>query len=101
MSEKEIQEEIVRSLMELRMEHRDLDDAIIALAKEDYVDQLQLKRLKKRKLSIKDAIQKLESKLIPDVDAWTILVRDPFQRRLHFCFIDRKCNFHTELVLVT
>lgn len=69
MSEKEIQEEIVRSLMELRMEHRDLDDAIIALAKEDYVDQLQLKRLKKRKLSIKDAIQKLESKLIPDVDA--------------------------------
>ena len=69
MSEKEFQEEIVRSLMELRMEHRDLDDAIIALAKEDYVDQLQLKRLKKRKLSIKDAIMKLESKLIPDVDA--------------------------------
>lgn len=69
MSEKEIQEEIVRSLMELRIEHRDLDDAIIALAKEDYVDQLQLKRLKKRKLNIKDAIQKLESKLIPDRDA--------------------------------
>ncbi len=69
MSEKEIQEEIVRSLMELRMEHRDLDDSIVALAKEDYVDQLQLKRLKKRKLNIKDAIQKLESKLIPDVDA--------------------------------
>ena len=69
MREKEIQEEIVRSLMELRMEHRDLDDAIIALANTDYVDQLQLKRLKKRKLSIKDAIQKLESKLIPDVDA--------------------------------
>lgn len=69
MSEKEIQEEIVRSLMELRIEHRDLDDAIMALARADYVDQLQLKRLKKRKLSIKDAIQKLESKLIPDVDA--------------------------------
>lgn len=67
--EKEIQEEIVRRLMELRMEHRDLDDAIIALAGADYVDQLQLKRLKKRKLSIKDTIQKLESKLIPDVDA--------------------------------
>ena len=69
MSDKEKQEEIVRSLMELRVEHRDLDDAIVALANADYVDQLQLKRLKKRKLSIKDAIQKLESKLIPDVDA--------------------------------
>ena len=69
MSEKEIQEEIVRSLMELRIEHRDLDDAIMALARADYVDQLQLKRLKKRKLSIKDAILKLESNLIPDVDA--------------------------------
>ena len=69
MNDKEIQEEIVRSIMELRVEHRDLDDAIIALAQADYVDQLQLKRLKKRKLSIKDAIQKLESNLIPDVDA--------------------------------
>ena len=69
MSEKENQEEIVRSLMELRVEHRDLDDAIVALAQADYVDQLQLKRLKKRKLNIKDAIQKLESSLIPDVDA--------------------------------
>ena len=69
MSDKKIQEEIVRRIMELRIEHRDLDDAIVALAKADYVDQLQLKRLKKRKLNIKDTLQKLESKLIPDVDA--------------------------------
>ncbi len=63
------QEEIVRTIMQLRIEHRDLDDAILALAKADYVDQLQLKRLKKRKLSIKDTLLKLESNLIPDVDA--------------------------------
>lgn len=69
MSDKDPQEETVRHLMELRMEHRDLDDAIVALAQADYVDQLQLKRLKKRKLNIKDTISKLESKLIPDVDA--------------------------------
>ena len=69
MSDKKAQEEIVRRLMELRVEHRDLDDAIAALGQGDYVDQLQLKRLKKRKLNIKDTIQKLESQLIPDVDA--------------------------------
>ena len=63
------QEEIVRRIMELREEHRDLDDSIHALAQADYVDQLQLKRLKKRKLKIKDDIAILESSLIPDVDA--------------------------------
>ncbi len=63
------QEEVVRRILELRVEHRDLDDAIHALSQADYVDQLQLKRLKKRKLNIKDTIQKLESGLIPDVDA--------------------------------
>ena len=69
MSRGDAEEEIVRRILELRIEHRDLDDAIHALARSDYVDQLQLKRLKKRKLSIKDMIQKLESGLIPDVDA--------------------------------
>ena len=69
MSDKKIQEEIVRRIMELRVEHRDLDDAINALSQADYVDQLQIKRLKKRKLHIKDTLQKLESQLIPDVDA--------------------------------
>lgn len=62
-------EEIVRRLYELRVEHRDLDDAIQALTQSDYIDQLQIKRLKKRKLFIKDSILKLESGLIPDVDA--------------------------------
>lgn len=69
MSDKDPLEETVRRLMELRIEHRDLDDAIVALAQADYVDQLQLKRLKKRKLNIKDTILILESNLIPDVDA--------------------------------
>ncbi|MFK8028409.1 MAG: YdcH family protein [Gammaproteobacteria bacterium] len=62
-------EEVVRRILELRVEHRDLDDAINALSQADYVDQLQLKRLKKRKLNIKDTILRLESGLIPDVDA--------------------------------
>ena len=69
MLNQETQEEIVRRLLELRVEHRDLDDAIEALSKADYVDQIQLKRLKKKKLALKDAIQRLESELIPDVDA--------------------------------
>ncbi len=69
MHSNDAQEEVVRIILELRVEHRDLDDAINALSQGDYVDQLQLKRLKKRKLSIKDTIEKLESGLIPDVDA--------------------------------
>lgn len=62
-------EEVVRRIFELRIEHKDLDDAIHALMQADYIDQLQIKRLKKRKLCIKDTLQKLESGLIPDVDA--------------------------------
>ena len=69
MANNDTEEEIVRRLLELRVEHRDLDNAIHALGQSDYVDQLQLKRLKKRKLNIKDTIMKLESGLIPDVDA--------------------------------
>ena len=69
MNSNDLQEEVVRRILELRIEHRDLDDAINALSQGGYVDQLQLKRLKKRKLNIKDTIQKLESGLIPDVDA--------------------------------
>jgi len=53
----------------LLIEHRDLDDAIQAMEIRPYVDQLQLRRLKKRKLLIKDCISKLESQLIPDMDA--------------------------------
>jgi hypothetical protein len=60
---------IARQLAELRSEHRDLDGAIEQLAGSIRTDELQLKRLKKRKLKIKDMIAYLESKLIPDLDA--------------------------------
>lgn len=60
---------IVHLLAELRMEHRDLDAAIIQLACGIGRDELQLTRLKKRKLLLKDNIARLESKLIPDLDA--------------------------------
>jgi hypothetical protein len=58
-----------RRLVELRIEHRDLDDVIARLAKDPLVDELELKRLKKRKLLLKDMIAHLESKLIPDLNA--------------------------------
>ncbi len=56
-------------LAELRVEHRDLDDVIARLLEGPYVDQLQVRRLKKRKLLLKDHIARLESELIPDLDA--------------------------------
>ena len=61
--------ELLHRLQDLRIEHRDLDDVIARLALSVDLDQLQLRRLKKRKLYLKDAISKLESKLIPDLDA--------------------------------
>ncbi len=61
--------ELLQRLQELRIEHRDLDDVIARLALSVDLDQLQLRRLKKRKLYLKDTIAKLESKLIPDLDA--------------------------------
>ena len=56
-------------LRELRIEHRDLDDVISRLQLDLRVDELQLKRLKKRKLLLKDQIIRLESELIPDLNA--------------------------------
>ena len=56
-------------LRELRIEHRDLDDVIERLQLDLRVDELQLKRLKKRKLLLKDQIIRLESELIPDLNA--------------------------------
>lgn len=53
----------------LREEHRDLDSAIEALALAGNRDQLQLARLKKRKLRLRDEIQLLEDRLIPDIIA--------------------------------
>ncbi len=59
----------VEKLAALRIEHRDLDDAIARMEQGPYVDQLQLRRLKKRKLQLKDFIALIESRLIPDLDA--------------------------------
>jgi hypothetical protein len=56
-------------LEELRSEHRDLDDVIQRLAETSPFNQLQIQRLKKRKLSLKDQMTKLESKLLPDIIA--------------------------------
>lgn len=62
-------EEIKRRIGELNLEHRDLDRAIEALEQNPLHDELQLKRLKKRKLMLKDQIARLESELIPDLNA--------------------------------
>ena len=60
---------IAQRLVELRLEHRDLDAAISRLAELADSDELAVKRLKKRKLLLKDMIARLESRLIPDLDA--------------------------------
>lgn len=56
-------------LRELRVNHRDLDFLIDNLTDDPVVDQLRIRRLKKRRLLIKDMISRLESELIPDMDA--------------------------------
>ncbi len=63
------QPSIQMRLLALRQEHRDLDDAIAHLALHPSTDQLQLRRMKKRKLRLRDQITYWESKLIPDLDA--------------------------------
>jgi len=69
MSSNDEQVQIVQTIMQLRIDHKDLDDSIHTLSQSNYVDHLQLKRIKKRKLSLKDSIKRLESQLIPDKDA--------------------------------
>lgn len=61
--------ELRRQLEELRQEHRDLDDAILSLQQTAPFNQLQLQRLKKRKLALKDQMALVESKLLPDIIA--------------------------------
>lgn len=56
-------------LRELRISHRDLDYLIDRLSHDPLVDQLRIRRLKKRRLLLKDMITQLESELIPDLDA--------------------------------
>ena len=58
---------IRQKIEELALEHRDLDDVIHQMSENTYVDQLQLKRLKKRKLAIKDRLEILKSRLLPDI----------------------------------
>ena len=61
--------EIARQLEALRLEHRDLDDAISRMVEDPACDQIRLTRMKKRKLQLKDSIERLQSRMIPDLDA--------------------------------
>jgi len=56
-------------LEELRLEHRDLDDAIARVTESPPFDQITIQRLKKRKLGLKDQIARLEDALLPDIIA--------------------------------
>lgn len=61
--------QIEARILALETEHRDLDDVIQRLASDPIQDQLQLRRLKKRKLLLKDLIARLRDRLIPDIVA--------------------------------
>jgi len=61
--------DILVKIQQLRVQHRDLDDAIDALLKSGTTNMLQIKRLKKQKLMLKDQIAKLEDEMLPDIIA--------------------------------
>lgn len=63
------EQELKKRLEGLRIEHRDLDAAIAALSEAGSTDQLQIARLKKRKLRIRDQIALIEDNLLPDIIA--------------------------------
>ena len=69
MTASEDTEKLKQRLEQLRLEHRDLDDVIARVTGTGPFDQLQIQRLKKRKLALKDLIAKLESELLPDIIA--------------------------------
>ena len=69
MDNKDDPTQIAQRLAEVRLEHRGLDEDIAKLVADPDSEDLQIRRLKKRKLKLKDTIAKLESKLIPDLDA--------------------------------
>ena len=69
MNESVDKEDLERRLEELKSEHRDLDDVIARISEEAPFDQIQVQRLKKRKLQLKDEIAKIESLLLPDIIA--------------------------------
>ena len=62
-------EALQQRLAELKSEHRDLDDVIAQIGETAPFDQVQIKRLKKRKLLLKDLIARIESRLLPDIIA--------------------------------
>lgn len=62
-------EEIKHLINELVLEHKDLDDAITLMQQQPFIDELQMRRMKTRKLKLKEEIVQLESKLIPDIEA--------------------------------
>jgi hypothetical protein len=62
-------EELRRRIIELEVEHRDLDAVIDVLPSEPRHEELQLRRLKKRKLQLKDNITLLKMQLVPDIPA--------------------------------
>jgi len=62
-------EELKQRINQLHIEHRDLDDVISQLSQRNAQDQLQLQRLKKRRLYLKDQIAMLERQLTPDIRA--------------------------------
>ncbi len=64
-NDRELREELVK----LRAEHRQLDDEILSLEMNGTVDQLLIRRLKKKKLALKDQITKVEDQLLPDIIA--------------------------------
>jgi len=68
-SEEREKVEVRKKLVVLKLEHNDLDLSIQRLSEDPHVDELALKRMKKRKLQLKDMIAKLQSQLIPDLDA--------------------------------
>lgn len=63
------EQDLQRWLEELRVEHRDLDEVIAHLIETHHHDSMRIQRLKKRKLKLKDVISRIESELIPDLDA--------------------------------
>ncbi len=69
MTDEKNNRELRQKMEQLIIEHRDLDEVIHRLVCDPDVDQLQIVRMKKRKLYLKDMITRLRSKLIPDIEA--------------------------------
>lgn len=69
MQQRQNDRELREQLVQLRNEHRELDDEIVTLETSGTADQLLIRRLKKRKLALKDQIQAVEDQLLPDIIA--------------------------------